>query len=155
MCIHSVRFGAPDAIIAPGAGRQSKMADISTAYVVPSYCRHGRHAAARIPAALGSSVQRSERKYKGDKIRQLAGTTVLLRRHVGASPILAAMRSSPAQTVVYHDIVERSVWISQNEGKDWRMVDSIGHGEALIVMNHPHDNRIVRLLYECCRCLLL
>ena len=45
--------------------------------------------------------------------------------------------------VVYHDVVEGAIWVSQDEGRYWKLADDIPKGKAAMVIDHPFDNRIV------------
>jgi hypothetical protein len=49
------------------------------------------------------------------------------------------------QSVLYHDAVEGNVYLSEDEGRTWRLVDGIPREEAYLLMEHPFDNRIVCL----------
>lgn len=49
------------------------------------------------------------------------------------------------QSVLYHDAVEGNVYLSEDEGKTWNLVNGIPREEASLLMEHPFDNRIVRL----------
>lgn len=44
-------------------------------------------------------------------------------------------------SVVYHDIVDGDVYISQDEGKQWSRATDIPQGEAMMVIEHPSDSR--------------
>jgi len=48
-------------------------------------------------------------------------------------------------TVLYHDVVEGDVHISQDEGKNWKRVD-IPQGQANMVIEHPFDNHFAFIL---------
>jgi hypothetical protein len=48
--------------------------------------------------------------------------------------------------VVYHDIREGNVWISEDEGKAWQQVQGVPAGEALMFFAHPFDARMVRII---------
>jgi hypothetical protein len=47
------------------------------------------------------------------------------------------------QSVLYHDAVEGNVYLSEDEGRKWALVNGISRGEASMLMEHPFDNRIV------------
>ncbi|KAL4245130.1 Vacuolar protein sorting/targeting protein 10 [Abortiporus biennis] len=43
-------------------------------------------------------------------------------------------------SVVYHDPVESNIYVSQDEGKSWKLADGIPSGQAALVFEHPFDN---------------
>lgn len=45
--------------------------------------------------------------------------------------------------MVYHDIVEGDVWISEDEGNNWRQVNGVPTGVAKMFFAHPFDKRTV------------
>lgn len=47
------------------------------------------------------------------------------------------------QSVIYHDVVTRNVWVSQDEGKTWQRASGVPDGDAMMVIEHPFDNRFV------------
>ncbi|KAH7881943.1 hypothetical protein F5I97DRAFT_1932104 [Phlebopus sp. FC_14] len=49
-------------------------------------------------------------------------------------------------SVVYHDIVEGDVYVSQDEGKNWDRATDIPRGAAMMVIEHPIDNRYAFVL---------
>jgi hypothetical protein len=49
------------------------------------------------------------------------------------------------QSVLYHDTAEGNVYLSEDEGRSWQLVDGIPREEAYLLMEHPFDNRIVCL----------
>ena len=53
---------------------------------------------------------------------------------------------------MYHDVIEGNLYVSQNEGHDWEKADGIPSGVAVMFMEHPFNNRMVRypLLVEDC-----
>lgn len=40
--------------------------------------------------------------------------------------------------------MEGNVYVSQNEGKEWSLAQGVPKGDALMVVQHPFDNRYVR-----------
>jgi hypothetical protein len=51
--------------------------------------------------------------------------------------------SASHQTVLYFDHVAGDVYISENEGKDWGLVQGIPRRDAAQLIEHPFDNRVV------------
>ncbi|EPQ56214.1 Oligoxyloglucan reducing end-specific cellobiohydrolase [Gloeophyllum trabeum ATCC 11539] len=49
-------------------------------------------------------------------------------------------------TVIYHDVVEGNVYVSQDEGKTWNRAADIPAGDASMVIEHPFDNRYAFVL---------
>ncbi|KAI0923357.1 vacuolar protein sorting/targeting protein PEP1 [Taiwanofungus camphoratus] len=49
-------------------------------------------------------------------------------------------------TVVYHDVVEGNVHVSQDEGKTWNRATDIPEGQASMVIEHPFDTRYAFVL---------
>jgi hypothetical protein len=49
------------------------------------------------------------------------------------------------EIAVYHDSVERTAYISNNEGKTWERAKDLPKGEIVMVIAHPFDNHYVRL----------
>jgi NADPH-dependent 2,4-dienoyl-CoA reductase/sulfur reductase-like enzyme len=47
------------------------------------------------------------------------------------------------QTVLYFDSVAGNVYISEDEGKVWDLVQGIPRGDAAQLIEHPFDNRVV------------
>ncbi|GJJ15988.1 hypothetical protein Clacol_010267 [Clathrus columnatus] len=52
------------------------------------------------------------------------------------------------QVVTYFDAFTRQVWISNNEGKSWRIIDSIPPNSATLLVPHPFDNRMGFILTD-------
>ena len=50
------------------------------------------------------------------------------------------------QTVLYHDAIARNIWRSDNEGKEWKVVEDIPLGESWNLVEHPFDTTIVSAL---------
>ncbi|TDL26564.1 signal sequence binding protein [Rickenella mellea] len=48
-------------------------------------------------------------------------------------------------TILYHDVSEGEVWVSQDEGKAWSRAD-IPMGEAAMLIEHPFDNHYAFVL---------
>lgn len=46
---------------------------------------------------------------------------------------------------MYHDSVSKNVWRSTDEGKGWKVIDGVPHGEAMMLVDHPFDTKIVSL----------
>lgn len=44
---------------------------------------------------------------------------------------------------MYHDSVTKNVWRSSDEGKKWKVIDGVPHGEAMMLVDHPYDTKIV------------
>ncbi|KAF9224207.1 Oligoxyloglucan reducing end-specific cellobiohydrolase [Gyrodon lividus] len=44
-------------------------------------------------------------------------------------------------SVVYHDVIDGDVYVSQDEGKSWSRATDIPRGEAMMVIEHPSDSR--------------
>ena len=51
--------------------------------------------------------------------------------------------------ILYHDPVERNVYISENEGKSWKKIPAV-EGRAVLLVEHPFDNRMVRHHWPSC-----
>ncbi|KAG8692567.1 vacuolar protein sorting/targeting protein PEP1, partial [Ceratobasidium sp. 394] len=51
-------------------------------------------------------------------------------------------------TILYHDSVEGNVWISEDEGRSWAKVDGVPSGQAMILVEHPFENRMAFILGE-------
>jgi hypothetical protein len=51
-------------------------------------------------------------------------------------------------------IIESEVFISQDEGKSWRLADGVPKGDAAIVIKHLFDNRYVSAVYTFWLCVL-
>jgi photosystem II stability/assembly factor-like uncharacterized protein len=49
------------------------------------------------------------------------------------------------QTAVYHDNIEGNVYVSQDEGKSWNRATDIPERAAMMVIQHPFDNKYVSL----------
>lgn len=47
------------------------------------------------------------------------------------------------QTVIYHDVMDGSLYISLDEGKTFKLADGIPRGKVVMVFEHPTDNRYV------------
>jgi len=47
--------------------------------------------------------------------------------------------------VLYFDGVVGNVYISENEGKSWDPVQGVPREEAAQLIEHPFDNRVVRV----------
>lgn len=60
------------------------------------------------------------------------------------SPATQADQSAALQVVMYHDSVSKNVWRSADEGKGWEIIKGVPHGEALMLIDHPYDTKIVR-----------
>ncbi|KAI5476446.1 signal sequence binding protein [Pseudohyphozyma bogoriensis] len=50
--------------------------------------------------------------------------------------------------VMYHDQLGKNIWRSQDEGKTWKILDNVALGEALLLLEHPYDNKIAFVLTE-------
>ncbi|EJD41407.1 Oligoxyloglucan reducing end-specific cellobiohydrolase [Auricularia subglabra TFB-10046 SS5] len=50
------------------------------------------------------------------------------------------------ETVLYHDMAEGVVWISQDEGKKWDPAPGVPKGAALLAIEHPFDKRMAFIL---------
>lgn len=48
--------------------------------------------------------------------------------------------------VIYHDILEQDVWISEDEGKEWKLAEGVPKGQAIMVQMHPFSPRTVRTI---------
>lgn len=46
-------------------------------------------------------------------------------------------------SVIFHDVVEGNVWVSEDEGRYWKLANGIPTGKASMVIEHPLDNRYV------------
>ncbi|EIW75279.1 Oligoxyloglucan reducing end-specific cellobiohydrolase [Coniophora puteana RWD-64-598 SS2] len=46
-----------------------------------------------------------------------------------------------SSTVLYHDLADRNIYISQDEGKSWDRAADIPQGEAAMLIEHPFDNK--------------
>jgi hypothetical protein len=66
----------------------------------------------------------------------------MIPRSVRALPVCSFLIPS-RQAALYHDGIEGDVFVSQNEGKSWSLVDGVPRGDAAIVIDHPFDNRYV------------
>ncbi len=44
---------------------------------------------------------------------------------------------------MYHDIISHDVFRSSDEGKTWNKIPDVPQGQALMVLDHPYDNKIV------------
>ncbi|KAG9121762.1 vacuolar protein sorting/targeting protein PEP1, partial [Ceratobasidium sp. 392] len=51
-------------------------------------------------------------------------------------------------TILYHDSVEGNVWISEDEGRSWAKVEGVPSGDAMILVEHPFENRMAFILGE-------
>ncbi|KAI0314429.1 Oligoxyloglucan reducing end-specific cellobiohydrolase [Amylostereum chailletii] len=51
-----------------------------------------------------------------------------------------------APTAIYHDVIEGTIYVSQNEGKDWEKADGIPKGAATMFIEHPFNNRMAFVL---------
>ncbi|KAL6301716.1 hypothetical protein BKA93DRAFT_738184 [Sparassis latifolia] len=49
-------------------------------------------------------------------------------------------------SLIYHDIVEGNVYVSQDEGKSWRQAEGLPAGEATMVIEHPFDRNYAFVL---------
>lgn len=47
-------------------------------------------------------------------------------------------------SVIYYDSTTKNVYVSNNEGKEWKLATGVPEGEASMVIEHPFDNRYVR-----------
>ena len=47
------------------------------------------------------------------------------------------------QSVVFHDVVKRNVYVSDDEGKTWALAPGVPEGEAMMVIEHPFDKNYV------------
>jgi len=52
------------------------------------------------------------------------------------------------ESAIYHDIMEGLVYVSSDEGKSWHAANDIPKGEAMMVIEHPFDNRYAFVLGE-------
>ena len=57
----------------------------------------------------------------------------------------AYSRSLP-QNVIYHDVVKGNVHVSPDEGKTWTLAQNVPEGRAAMVIEHPFDSKLVRVL---------
>ena len=46
---------------------------------------------------------------------------------------------------MYHDIISHDVYRSSDEGKTWNKIPDVPQGQALMVLDHPYDNKIVSI----------
>ncbi|KIJ36616.1 hypothetical protein M422DRAFT_179211, partial [Sphaerobolus stellatus SS14] len=44
---------------------------------------------------------------------------------------------SEVYIIIYHDILEGDVWISQDEGKSWDLASDVPRGKAIMFIAHP------------------
>ncbi|KAG9119422.1 vacuolar protein sorting/targeting protein PEP1, partial [Ceratobasidium sp. 392] len=51
-------------------------------------------------------------------------------------------------TILYHDSVEGNVWMSEDEGRSWAKVEGVPSGDAMILVEHPFENRMAFILGE-------
>ncbi|KAF8798604.1 vacuolar protein sorting/targeting protein 10 [Phlegmacium glaucopus] len=49
---------------------------------------------------------------------------------------------------LFHDLAERNVYMSHDEGRNWKQADGIPDGVASIVVEHPFDNRYAFILTQ-------
>lgn len=49
------------------------------------------------------------------------------------------------QSLIYHDVVEQNIYVSNDEGRSWTRADDIPEHKAAMVIEHPFDNN-----YVCC-----
>ncbi|CAE6471894.1 hypothetical protein ACGC1H_003813 [Rhizoctonia solani] len=49
-------------------------------------------------------------------------------------------------TVLYHDSVQGNVYMSEDEGKNWGVVKGVPDGHALMLVEHPFNNRMAFIL---------
>lgn len=47
------------------------------------------------------------------------------------------------KVVLYHDPVDSNVFISDDEGENWKRVPNVPEGEAMMIIDHPTNNRYV------------
>lgn len=47
-------------------------------------------------------------------------------------------------SVLYHDSSKGNVWVSGDEGKNWKEAEGIPDGKAAMLIEHPFDNNYVR-----------
>ncbi|KAF8600483.1 signal sequence binding protein [Ceratobasidium sp. AG-I] len=52
------------------------------------------------------------------------------------------------EVILYHDGVEGNVWYSPDEGKSWSKVSGVPDNSALMLIQHPFDNRVAFILGE-------
>ncbi|GAA6042590.1 hypothetical protein JCM8097_003146 [Rhodosporidiobolus ruineniae] len=48
--------------------------------------------------------------------------------------------------VLYHDQLGRNIWRSTDEGKEWKILDGVPHGESYMLLEHPYDAKIAFIL---------
>ena len=48
--------------------------------------------------------------------------------------------------MIYHDVVQGNVYVSQDEGKNWALADGVPQGHANMVFEHPFHNRYAFIL---------
>ena len=48
--------------------------------------------------------------------------------------------------MLYHDQMGRNVWRSDDEGKTWGPIGDVPRGDAYMLIEHPHDNRVAYIL---------
>jgi hypothetical protein len=53
--------------------------------------------------------------------------------------------------VLYFDYVAGDVYISENEGRDWGLVQGIPRQDATQLIEHPFDNRVVSAICRSCK----
>ena len=46
-------------------------------------------------------------------------------------------------SVIYHDVVDGNVWVSEDEGRYWKLANGIPTGSTAMVIQHPFDNHYV------------
>ncbi|KAI0653007.1 Oligoxyloglucan reducing end-specific cellobiohydrolase [Cubamyces menziesii] len=49
-------------------------------------------------------------------------------------------------TAIYHDVVKGNVHVSEDEGKNWKLVEEVPEGKAAMVIEHPFDSRVAFIL---------
>ena len=47
-------------------------------------------------------------------------------------------------SVIYFDSTTKNVYVSDNEGKEWKLASGVPEGAASMVIEHPFENRYVR-----------
>ncbi|KAF8677682.1 Vacuolar protein sorting/targeting protein VPS10 [Rhizoctonia solani] len=51
-----------------------------------------------------------------------------------------------ASAVLYHDSAQANVYLSEDEGKNWSKVKGVPDGHALVLVQHPFNNRMAFIL---------
>jgi photosystem II stability/assembly factor-like uncharacterized protein len=58
----------------------------------------------------------------------------------------AILNIGATQTTIYHDLRAGTVYVSSDEGKSWNKADGVPEGQAAMVVEHPFDKTMVRVL---------